>query len=87
MQPRYLFIPHKDIIMEIIAYIMQLIAELEKSFSFFFFFFSGIETPSDANFFFFFFFFSISIEFPDGCVKRNVHGKYNFVSRKLLVSL
>ena len=37
MQPRYLFIPHKDIIMEIIAYIMQLIAELEKSFSFFFF--------------------------------------------------
>lgn len=35
MQPRYLFIPHKDIIMEIIAYIMQLIAELEKSFFFF----------------------------------------------------
>lgn len=34
MQPRYLFIPHKDIIMEIIAYIMQLIAELEKSFFF-----------------------------------------------------
>lgn len=84
MQPRYLFIPHKDIIMEIIAYIMQLIAELEKSFSFFFFLFAGIETPSDANFFFFFFF---SIEFPDGCVKRNVHGKYNFVSRKLPVSL
>lgn len=37
MQPRYLFIPHKDIIMEIIAYVIQLIAELEKSFFFFFY--------------------------------------------------
>lgn len=35
MQPRFLFIPHKDIIVGIIAYIMQLIAELEKSFFFF----------------------------------------------------
>lgn len=78
MQPRYLFIPHKDIIMEIIAYVIQLIAELEKSFFFFFLYLFG-RTPPDANFF--------SIEFPDDCVKRNVHGKYNFVSRKLPVSL
>lgn len=60
MQPRFLFIPHKDIIVGIIAYIMQLIAELEKSF--FFFTFIGRTPRLPIS--------SLSIEFPDGCVKR-----------------
>lgn len=63
MQPRFLFIPHKDIIAEIIAYIMQLIAELEKSFFFFTFFTFIGRTPRLPIS-------SLSIEFPDGCVKR-----------------
>lgn len=78
MQPRFLFIPHKDIIVRIIAYIMQLIAELEKSFFFFYIYWPNTST---ANFF--------SLHRVSRWLRkeRNVHGKYNFVSRKLPVSL